>query len=145
MATSSILGGAQAPSRPRGTDVDALGPSDSSDSGSDVQTDLNRAALDDSAEGAFPISHGSASDQSGTGERAAADPVAPRLDADLLPDRTGTFPADAMEAAVSIDDPAALPIDQLAAVDDDDEDEEDGSDGPQGEDEDADPVGRTGA
>jgi hypothetical protein len=138
MANSSILGGEQAPSRPRGTDVDALGPGDSSDSGSDVQTDLNRTALDEGAEGAFPISHGSASDQSGTGERAAADPAAPRLDADLLPDRVGTLPADALDAAVSIDDPAAVPIDQLAAVDDDDE-REAGD-----EDEDADPVGGAG-
>jgi hypothetical protein len=36
MATGSILGGAPEPGKPRGRDADALGPSDSSDSGSDV-------------------------------------------------------------------------------------------------------------
>jgi hypothetical protein len=37
MATGSILGGAPEPGKPRGRDADALGPSDSSDSGSDVR------------------------------------------------------------------------------------------------------------
>jgi len=36
MSNSSILGGEHAPHHPAGTDVDALGPSDTSDSGSDV-------------------------------------------------------------------------------------------------------------
>jgi hypothetical protein len=37
MANSPILGGDAVSTRPDGQDVDRLGPSDSSDSGSDVQ------------------------------------------------------------------------------------------------------------
>ncbi|MDB5733136.1 MAG: hypothetical protein JWQ03_3031 [Variovorax sp.] len=119
MATSSILGGERAPEQPRGTDVDALGPSDSSDSGSDVQTDRNRSALpDEGSEGAFPIAHGSDTDRSGTGERASADSVAPETDADILPDRIGTVADDALDAAVSIDDPEATSVEDLATTDD---------------------------
>ena len=130
MATSSILGGEHAPRQPRGTDVDALGPSDSSDSGSDVQTDLNRSALPDAAsEGAIPIVHGTDSDAAGTGERASADPTSHGLDdADILPDRIGTVPADALDAAVSIDDPEAVSVEDLAATQDGDEDENDDDD-----------------
>jgi hypothetical protein len=126
MATSSILGGAHAPARPRGTDVDALGPSDSSDSGSDVQTDRNRAAMDEGSEGAFPIAHGSDTDAAGTGERASADPAAPEEDADILPDRVGIVPLDPLDTARSIDDPDAASVEELAVTDDEeDEDIED--------------------
>ena len=119
MATSSILGGQRAPVQPGGTDVDALGPSDSSDSGSDVQTDRNRAVLpDESAEGALPIAHGSTTDAAGTGERASADPAAPRDDADVLPDRVGALPPG---TSGEIDDPGAASADELAS----EEDEED--------------------
>jgi len=115
MANSSILGGAHAPAPAAGKDVDALGPNDSSDSGSDVQTDLNRSAMPDGAsEGAYPIPHGSTTDAGGTGERAAADPAAPIVDADLLPDRTGGLPPD---------DPDAPAPEDLAAEDEDPEDE----------------------
>ncbi|MDM0022700.1 hypothetical protein [Variovorax saccharolyticus] len=126
MANSSILGGARAPARPKGTEVDALGPSDSSDSGSDVQTDLHRAALPDAAsEGALPIAHDSTSDAAGTGERASADPSGPRADADVLPDRLGVVPQDALDVAVSLDDPDAAALDELAAGEDSDaEDDE---------------------
>ncbi|MDR6858861.1 hypothetical protein [Variovorax guangxiensis] len=137
MAKSSILGGEHAPSRPRGTDVDSLGPSDSSDSGSDVQTDRNRTAMpDESAEGALPISHGTDTDAAGTGERASADPAAPVEDADLLPDRIGTVPFDAGEVTDEVDDPAAASAEELADEgdsldgeneDDDDEDNDDQS------------------
>lgn len=121
MANSSILGGLHAPSRPRGTDVDALGPSDSSDSGSDVHTDSNRSALpDDALDGALPTLHGSTSDTGGTGERASADASAVQDDADVLPDRVGTFPGDALDAAVSIDDPEAAAPGELAISEDDD-------------------------
>ena len=119
MATSSILGGERAPVQPGGTDVDALGPSDSSDSGSDVQTDRNRAVLpDESSEGALPVAHGSTTDAAGTGERASADPAAPREDADVLPDRVGALPPGTSGA---IDDPGAASADELAS----EEDEED--------------------
>jgi hypothetical protein len=115
MAKSSILGGEHAPSRPRGTDMDSLGPSDSSDSGSDVQTDRNRSAMpDESAEGALPISHGTDTDAAGTGERASADPAAPVEDADLMPDRIGTVPFDVGEVTDEVDDPAAASADELA-------------------------------
>ncbi len=129
MATSSILGGDHAPTHPRGTDVDALGPSDTSDSGSDVQSDRNRAAIGDDAEGAFPIAHGSDSDAAGTGERASADPAAPDEDRDILPDRIGTDPTDALDAAVSIDDPTAASVDELAATQDDENDEDEDGEG----------------
>lgn len=88
MATSSILGGERPPIEPKGTDVDSLGPSDSSDSGSDVRVSRERTAIpDDSAEGAIPIAHDSSSDAAGTGERASADAPGAELDADILPDR----------------------------------------------------------
>lgn len=74
MTNSSILGGTLPPARPDGTSVDALGPSDSTDSGSDIQTDKGRSAMpDEEAEGAFPIAHESTTDASGTGERGVAD------------------------------------------------------------------------
>jgi len=126
MATSSILGGARAPARPRGTDVDALGPSDSSDSGSDVQTDFHRAALPDAAsEGALPIAHGSTTDAAGTGERGSADPSERQSDADLLPDRRGILPQDALDVAVSLQDPHAAALDELAADEDSDAEDDD--------------------
>lgn len=87
MANSSILGGAPAPADPSGKSIDALGPSDSSDSGSDVQGELNHEALPEEGEGALPISHESTSDAAGTGERASVDAVPPSMDADLLPQR----------------------------------------------------------
>ena len=116
MATSSILGGKRAPADPKGKDVDALGPSDSSDSGSDVQTDRNRTALpDEGSEGAYPIAHHSTTDAAGTGERASADPVRSRADGDILPDRTGTLPPGGTRSS---NDPDAAQADELA---DDDE------------------------
>jgi hypothetical protein len=125
MSNSSILGGEHAPTYPLGTDVDALGPSDTSDSGSDVQFDRHHSALpDEGSEGAFPIPHHSSSDASGTGERAAAQSDAPRTDADVLPDRIGTVPQDALDAALSIYDPAVASVEELAASEDGDDDED---------------------
>ncbi len=128
MAQSSILGGEHAPAQPKGTDVDALGPSDSSDSGSDVQTDLNHTAIDEGDEGAFPIAHDATSDAAGTGERGSADAAAPIDDADVMPDRIGVFPKDAMDVATSIEDLDAASVDELADSDADDG-REDGEDG----------------
>lgn len=89
MATSSILGGERPPEEPKGTDVDSLGPSDTSDSGSDVRTSRERSAIpEDAAEGAIPIAHESSTDAEGTGERASADAPPSTPDADILPDRT---------------------------------------------------------
>ena len=141
MATSSILGGEHAPPEPRGTDVDSLGPSDTSDSGSDVQTDRSRSAVPDgSAEGALPISHGTDTDSTGTGERASADPTAASDDADILPDRIGTVPYDVGEVTDAVDDPTSATAGELAEDTDeagngdenDEEDEEDSAPPPRG-------------
>jgi hypothetical protein len=72
MAYSSILGAEVAPTVPSGRDADALGPSDSSDSGSDA--------------------HGTAevhadSDAAGTGERGVVAGADGREGGDILPDR----------------------------------------------------------
>lgn len=131
MATSSLLGGEHASPKPSGTDIDALGPSDSSDSGSDVQTDRNHSALpDQSSEGALPIAHESDTAASGTGELASADTSAPEENADILPDRVGYVPGDGGSADGIADEDAAQP-DQLAVPEgdrsdeDEDEDEDD--------------------
>src|SRR5436305_14073562 len=93
MATNSILGGGgqPAPRRARGRDVDALGPSDSSDSGSDVQGEGPMPTLPDNPGelGALPVESGTDTDASGTGERGTAAGVEPREAADISPDRIG--------------------------------------------------------
>jgi hypothetical protein len=71
MAYSSILGADRAPVQPSGRDAELLGPSDSSDSGSDA---LGTDEL-----------HGD-SDASGTGERGSVDAREDREGADILPD-----------------------------------------------------------
>jgi hypothetical protein len=127
MATSSILGGDRAPSQPKGTGVDMLGPSDSSDSGSDVRTDLHRSALpDEGSEGSLPISHDSSSDAEGTGELASSEPSVPRDNADILPERIGVVPPGLERDP--LDDAASLPVDELAATEDTDGDDEDDHD-----------------
>lgn len=84
MARSSILGGDHAATHAAGTDADALGPSDSSDSGSDVQGEL------DFAEGR------SDSDASGTGERGSAvDGENVQEGRDISPDHIEAIGADA--------------------------------------------------
>ncbi len=87
MATSSILGGEHAPATPKGTDAQSLGPSDSSDSGSDASGD-NRAA----AEGGLETP----------------------TNADIFPDRVGVFPDAASEVEGSVEDPEALSAQDLA-------------------------------
>ncbi len=89
MARSSIMGGDTPATRPEGTDVDLLGPSDTSDSGSDVQGERSMATeADNPAEwGAVVSDHGSDSDASGTGDRGAAAGDDGRANADILPDR----------------------------------------------------------
>lgn len=72
MAYSSILGAEVAPTQPSGRDAELLGPSDSSDSGSDaVGTDELHAD----------------SDSRGTGERGAVAGSDGREGGDILPDR----------------------------------------------------------
>ena len=98
MATSSILGGDPAPTWPRGSDVASLGPSDSTDSGSD-------------ARGGFDFDElSSDTDAEGTGERSSVDPQNVRSDADILPDHVEGMPALDMEIAMetSAEDDLAL-------------------------------------
>ena len=80
MATSSILGGAKLPKEISGKDLQALGPSDNSDSGSDAVG----AYGDDELSGD--------SDAPGTGERASAGSANEHPDADILPDRIEKAP-----------------------------------------------------
>lgn len=74
MATSSILGGTRLPEEISGKDLQTLGPSDNSDSGSDAVG----AYGDDAMSGD--------SDAAGTGERASADGENNQADADIRPD-----------------------------------------------------------
>ncbi len=90
MASSSISGAtARSPAVPAGKDIDALGPSDSSDSGSDVQGERPMATdPDNPAElGAVTAESGTTTDSSGTGERASATGDDPLASADIRPDR----------------------------------------------------------
>lgn len=89
MATSSILGGAPAPMKSKGKNADALGPSDSSDSGSDVCGERAMPTMPDNPGewGAVTIAPDSDTDTAGTGERASAAGDGPRDAADVSPDR----------------------------------------------------------
>ncbi|MCY0387626.1 chemotaxis protein [Robbsia sp. Bb-Pol-6] len=88
-----------------------LGPSDSSDSGSDVQGAVRHPSDIDDELDAHALEEGalefdSDTDQSGTGERASADGDGDlRLDGDILPD--------SVESIADIADDASLPEDAL--------------------------------
>ncbi len=72
---SSILGAERAPEQAEGRDVEALGPSDTSDSGSDVRGEFDLAQptdLDNPIFGSEQPGLESDSDSGGTGERGAA-------------------------------------------------------------------------
>jgi len=116
MATSSILGGTPAPSQAKGRGTDALGPSDSSDSGSDVlgERPMATGADDPDEYGAVPADKGSDSDRFGTGERASATPGGrhDRVDGDISPDRIASADVVMGEVDDSID------VDELASGDD---------------------------
>jgi hypothetical protein len=89
MATSSIRGGERTPAQPSGTEVDRLGPSDSTDSGSDVQLQRRMPTRPDTPDelGSLPARRNSTSDAQGTGERAsAAGDVEDRDGDDIEPD-----------------------------------------------------------
>lgn len=137
MATSSILGGTPAPAHPKGTDTDALGPSDSSDSGSDVQGErVMPTGPDDPDEmGAVTADTGSDTDRFGTGERGSATPNRERDGADISPDRVSRSPtADEIDSSINVedlasgDDPSAGP-DPEHADEDDAEDDGESDDG----------------
>jgi hypothetical protein len=103
MTNSSFLGGERAVRRAKGKDVDALGPSDSSDSGSDVQGEGAMATAADEPDelGAMPVERGTDSDARGTGERGSATGRDVPAGADIAPDhivRTGADGDDLMDA-----------------------------------------------
>jgi hypothetical protein len=129
MSQSSILGGDRAPQQARGRDDQTLGPSDTSDSGSDIQgaTRLKTETEEGELGGATPIDGESDTDSMGTGDRAEAVPEGARDGADIGPDRIARS-KDALDSAESItgkDDT----IEQLAADEDDGEGEGEESDG----------------
>jgi hypothetical protein len=130
MATSSILGGTQAPAQAKGRGTDSLGPSDSSDSGSDVsgERQMSTGADDPDELGATPSVPGSDTDRFGTGERGSATPGRQHDSADILPDRVTRSPTpDDIDASIDVeelasgDDPSAGPDAEHA---DEDEDED---------------------
>jgi hypothetical protein len=103
MARSSISGADRARTQAPGRDVEALGPSDSSDSGSDVAGEMDIPPPDDLDNTTFGIEQpglDSAGDKAGTGERGAA-----RLDeeadeaADIMPDDVRSLDDEADDAA----------------------------------------------
>jgi hypothetical protein len=105
--SSSIRGGSAAPPRAAGKNIDALGPSDSSDSGSDVRGESAMpTAPDNPAEwGALPVDLDSDSDASGTGERGSATGKAVPDGADILPDQAGA--AEMVDEDADTDDAGA--------------------------------------
>ena len=105
MSQSSILGGEHAPSQARGRDAGALGPSDSSDSGSDIQGGgWPGGTLDEDglAVAGVPVAREADSDAAGTGERASATPDGVTDAADIVPDRVLGAGADALDAADTV-------------------------------------------
>jgi hypothetical protein len=82
VAYSSILGGDMPAQNPDGRTAGLLGPSDSSDSGSDSLGELGPEEL------------GSDSDRHGTGERASVDMSMDGRSPDLLPDHVGRLDED---------------------------------------------------
>jgi hypothetical protein len=159
MATSSLLGIDRAPEGAARRDRDVLGPSDSSDSGSDV-TGLSEP--DDGGPGApligdddivhaatSPETVGRGSDSTGTGERrSAASDAGEREAADISPDRIVADPnrsdlRDVNDEAAGLDADLDEARAALLAAGAADEDEDEGEDegGEAIEDEDADPVG----
>lgn len=127
MGTSSILGGQRAPVEAPGRDAGALGPSDSSDSGSDLagsereagdpNEPVDVALQGDAARppGGDLLDGGAATDRSGTGERRSAGSDAGARDApDISTDRVVDLHAPGSVEAVDDDEDP-----DLAFMDDD--------------------------
>ena len=124
MATSPLLGGERAPTQAKGRDVEALGPSDSSDSGSDVQGELDLYP-DSDLENHLSITPGrdSDSDSGGTGERGAAVPESDvREGDDIAPDQIRSLADEAADEQASLDAELSA-VDELAIDETSDEDE----------------------
>jgi hypothetical protein len=128
MSQSSILGGERAARHAKGKDVDALGPSDSSDSGSDVQgetvmpTDAGRP----DELGSMPVDRDTDSDSLGTGERGSATGRDGPDNADIMPtaiEREG--PSGSVDA---LDDAERLDSDDVEGLSTDDESDIDETD-----------------
>lgn len=136
MSTSPLMGGERAARRPQGTGTDLLGPSDTSDSGSDIvgadgavdtddigfdggsNDDIRRAAGAGADIGDANLD--SDSDSSGTGERAEAGRDTLRHEApDISPDHVEGGSVEAI--AAELDD---LANDEPADTEDDEGDEE---------------------
>lgn len=132
MATSSIVGAERAAPQAEGRDVELLGPSDTSDSGSDIQGELDLASpedLDNTLFGNVQPGLDSNTDSGGTGERGAAlTTEEAREGGDILPDRVQTL-TDKAHATLGLSN-AELELAELADVDDlaatDRDEEEDG-------------------
>ena len=124
MAQSSINGGERAPKQAEGRSADVLGPSDTSDSGSDIQgaTRLKTDTAEGQLGGAMPIDTQSDGDSMGTGDRAEAVPEGARDGADIAPDRIARS-KDALDSADSISS-SDDEIDSLIDESGDDEDED---------------------
>ncbi len=134
MATSNILGGERAATQADGRDAKSLGPSDSSDSGSDIQGELHLETppmgedqFSDTA-GAANVPLSSDSDSGGTGERGAAIPgESSREGSDITPDRITSLGGDEDllddPDTLSLDDDD-LSIDELAQTEDEEADEQ---------------------
>ena len=88
MTNSSFLGGERAARYAQGKDTDALGPSDSSDSGSDGQGEGSLRGEGDHADelGSLLVNTANNSDSSGTGERASATGRDGPDGVDIMPD-----------------------------------------------------------
>lgn len=125
MSTSSILGGERAARRGPGKDVDALGPSDSSDSGSDVQGEHAMSTEGDALDelGSLPTRRDSDSDALGTGERGSATGRDTQDGADIAPDRVENT-TDSVDALLDADRLTDDDVESLAADDAESEDED---------------------
>jgi len=129
MSHSSILGGDPAAQQAAGRDADTLGPSDTSDSGSDIQGATRLKTEPEEGEetgGATPVVEDSDTDSAGTGERAEAVPEGARDGADIAPDRIARS-KDALDSAESItgnDDSIESLADDGDGADGDEEDED---------------------
>jgi hypothetical protein len=108
MAHSSILGADVAPSHPSGRSSDLLGPSDSSDSGSDA---MGTEELHED------------SDAAGTGERGSVTGSDAREGGDILPDRVTRLPEgeDFPEAEVDAEELADLDAQNTIDVESDED------------------------
>lgn len=132
MARSSILGSSQAPTHAPGRDAGLLGPSDSSDSGADIQGQLHLETDEDFDSHAAAISGAgntdrlADSDMAGTGERGPAAPEQWAEGGDIGLDRIVLPAREALDSTpelVSLDDPEAVDLDNLVADEEDAEDE----------------------